>query len=267
MIFTKVLGLNGEQRPTASASGITAQTMEIGATINNVVVTGTFIDGYWKNEEDWKNSFSPEGKQMYGCIAQTYEFTGMVEQEASTIRTATINDYMIEQGNNNVTCKIVFSGSNEVPVNQNGAALEEGTVSDTTHYKPQPASSVTATTATIKGDFYYWIGYTAKKGDGMVRADIENPETFTIKKQGFVGSGATYATQFNTPHENYVTVIVPKTVQLRHVEDSFGNDVTANFTSYEIDGGLIGKDRQLYLVYQEKATAGSGLERKNFMFS
>jgi len=137
MIFTKVLGLEGCNNPSASISDIPNTTMEVGYVYSGSA-TATFNDGSWKNEEGWKNEYSGnKSTQAYGCICDTYKFTGMgVDDTATASNTAIIDNYTINKGNNNVKVIINHKASVNTPVNQNGISLTAGDVNDTTTYKP-----------------------------------------------------------------------------------------------------------------------------------
>lgn len=266
MIFTKVLGLDGATAPKATISGITAATYEVGTILSDITVTGDYVDGQWDNEEDWKNSYSDnKAYQPYGTTAQTYAFSGMTTVAAQASNTTTISNYVVAKGAQKVTVTVTNNNSQNVPVNQVGTALTSGSINNTTTYKPYTASSVTANSATITGDYKYWIGYTTVSGDALTRTDVEE---MTIKSTGWAGSGVSYLTDasdkaYNTPEKNYVTIIVPSTMTLKTVADSFGNDVTANFTLYENANINLNGVTVTCNVYQEEAVAGAGLDRKN----
>lgn len=264
MIFTKVLGLDGATAPKAGISGISTTTKEVGEVISSITVTASYTDGHWDNEDDWKNSYSGnQPYQLYGTSAQTYAFSGMKSVAAQAGNSITITNYEVQYGNQSETVTIVNNNSQNVPVNQNGVALQEGSANTTTTYKPYTAANVSATTSNIKGDYKYWIGYTTTPAAELTRAIVISDLTTNT---GWAGSEVKYlteagATPYNTPQNSYATFIVPKGMTLKTVDDSFGNSVVANFTATDITG--IALDNKVYTVYQEYAAAGAGIDRKN----
>ena len=262
MIFTKVRGLSGAKAPSGSISGITASTMEVGATLGEAKpVTAGFTDGYWINEESWKNSYSNnKDTQPYGSTATNYAFSGMVSGSGTSNTITVPANYIIVKGTNKVQVVISNTNSTNVPVNESGTALIAGSVNDTEHYKPYTGANITVSSAIITGDYKYWIGYTATKAADITREIADKDLTI---KTGWAGTSVVYQDLYNTPEKNYVTFIVPKTMTLQTVNDSFGNDVTANFHQpTEVKG--LGEDSEVvYNIYQEWAEAGAGLDRKN----
>ncbi len=260
MIFTKIRGLEGANAPQGSISGITAATMEVGTELGSAkTVTAGFTDGSWKNEESWKNSYSGnQTTQPYGSTATNYAFSGMVSGSGASNTITVPADYVIVKGANTVTVEITNTNSTNVPVNEAGTALKAGSANDTEHYKPYTAANITKTSAVIKGDYRYWIGYTTTPAAEITRAIADSDLRF---KTGWAGNGVICQEQYNTPQNNYATFIVPKGMTLKAVTDSFNNDVLANFTATDVNG--LGADSKVYTVYQEYAAAGSGIDRKN----
>ena len=260
MIFTKIRGLEGATAPSGSISGITAATMEVGAELGSAItVTAGYTDGSWKNEESWKNSYSDnKSTQPYGSTATNYAFSGMVSGSGATNTVTVPVDYVIVKGDNKVQVVITNTNSTNVPVNEAGTALIAGSVNDTVHYKPYIAANITKTSAVIKGDYRYWIGYTETPAAEITRA-IANSD-LTIKT-GWSGSEVVCEEQYNSPRNSYATFIVPKGMTLKTVADSFNNDVVANFTATDVNG--LGADSKVYTVYQEYAAASAGIDRKN----
>lgn len=260
MIFTKIRGLEGATAPSGSISGITAATMEIGAELGSAkTVTAGFADGSWKNEESWKNSYSDnKSTQPYGSTATNYVFSGMVSGSGESNTITVPADYIIKEGDNKVQVVITNTNSTNVPVNEAGTALIAGSVNDTEHYKPYTAANITKTTAVIKGDYRYWIGYTETPAAEITRAIADSDLTF---KTGWAGTGVVCQDQYNSPQNSYATFIVPKGMTLKEVTDSFNNDVVANFTATDVNG--LGADSKVYTVYQEYAAASAGIDRKN----
>lgn len=270
MIFTKVLGLKSSATaPSVSITGITKDTKEVGELYSGTV-TATFSDGRWNNEDDWANENSGNKTyQPYGCTAKSYSFSGM--SCSASNNTATITQYPIVKGTNRVSVTVAYNASTNTPVNQNGVGLKEGTENSTTTFKPQVDSSTASVyTNTITGDYKYWIGYTAIPAANLTREDILDPEKFTIVTDGFTGTSISYLNEassmpYNTPEGNYVTFIVPNTVSLQTVTDSFNNDVSDRFSETDKTGiGL--KTTQSYRIYQEEAVASAGLDRKKITF-
>lgn len=261
MIFTKIRGLEGANAPSGSISGITATTMEVGAKLGTAkTITASFADGSWKNEESWKNSYSAnQSTQPYGSTATNYAFSGMVSGTGTSNTITVPADYVIVKGANTVTVVISNTNSTNIPVNEAGAALKAGSVNDTEHYKPYTGgNNITRTTAVIKGDYKYWIGYTTTPAAEITRAIADSDLTF---KTGWAGTGVVCQDQYNTPQNSYATFIVPKGMTLKEVTDSFNNDVVANFTATDVNN--LGADSKVYTVYQEYAAAGVGIDRKN----
>lgn len=260
MIFTKIRGLEGANAPSGSISGITATTMEVGVELGTAkTITASFTDGSWKNEESWKNSYSGnQTTQLYGSTATNYAFSGMVSGTGTSNTITVPADYVIVKGANTVTVVITNTNSTNVPVNEAGTALKAGSVNDTEHYKPYIAVNITKTSAVIKGDYKYWIGYTATPAAEITRAIADSDLTF---KTGWAGTGIICQDQYNTPQNSYATFIVPKGMTLKEVTDSFNNDVVANFTATDVNN--LGADSKVYTVYQEYAAAGVGIDRKN----
>jgi hypothetical protein len=260
MIFTKIRGLEGATAPSGSISGITATTMEVGAELgSDITVTAKFTDGSWKNEESWKNSYSGnQTTQPYGSTATNYAFSGMVSGSGASNTVTVPADYVIVKGDNKIQVVITNTNSTNVPVNEAGTALIAGSVNDTEHYKPYTAANITKTTAVIKGDYKYWIGYTETPASELTRAIADSDLTI---KTGWAGSEVVCEEQYNSPRNSYATFIVPKGMTLKTVTDSFNNDVVANFTATDVNG--LGADSKVYTVYQEYAAASAGIDRKN----
>lgn len=260
MIFTKIRGLEGANAPQGSISGITAATMEVGTELGSAkTVTAGFTDGSWKNEESWKNSYSGnQTTQPYGSTATNYAFSGMVSGSGASNTITVPADYVIVKGDNKVQVVITNTNSTNIPINEAGTALKAGSVNDTEHYKPYTAANITKTSAVIKGDYRYWIGYTTTPAAEITRAIADSDLRF---KTGWAGNGVVCQDQYNTPQNSYATFIVPKGMTLKAVTDSFNNDVLANFTATDVNG--LGADSKVYTVYQEYAAAGSGIDRKN----
>lgn len=259
MIFTKIRGLEGATAPSGSISGITAATMEVGAELGSAItVTAGYTDGSWKNEESWKNSYSDnKSTQPYGSTATNYAFSGMVSGSGASNTVTVPADYVIVKGDNKVQVVITNTNSTSVPVNEAGTALIAGSVNDTEHYKPYTAANITKTTAVIKGDYRYWIGYTTVEAANITRAIADSDLTV---KTGWAGNEVTCVDEYTSPQDTYVTFIVPKGMTLKEVTDSFNNDVVANFTATDVNG--LGADSKVYTVYQEFVNAES-LKRKN----
>lgn len=260
MIFTKIRGLAGANEPSGSISGITETTMEVGTELGSAkTITVSFTDGSWKNEESWKNSYSAnQTTQPYGSTATNYVFSGMVSGSGTSNSITVPANYVIVEGDNKIQVVITNTNSTNVPVNEAGIVLKDGNVNDTEHYIPYTAANITKTSAVIKGDYKYWIGYTATPAAEITRAIADNDLTF---KTGWAGTGVDCQEQYNTPQNNYATFIVPKGMTLKAVTDPFNNDVTTNFTAKDINN--LGADSKVYTVYQEYAAASVGINRKN----
>lgn len=260
MIFTKIRGLEGANAPFGSISGIPATTMEVGAKLgSSITVTAGFADGSWKNEGSWKNSYSGNQPiQPYGSTATNYTFSGMVSGSGATNTIIVPADYIIVKDNNNVQVVITNTNSSNVPVNEAGENLKIGSNNDTEHYIPYIATNITKTSATIKGDYKYWIGYTTIEAKNITRAIADRDLKF---KTGWAGTNVVCQEQFNSPQNSYATFIVPKGMTLKEVTDSFNNDVVANFTATDVNE--LGADSKVYTVYQEYAAASVGIDRKN----
>ena len=260
MIFTKIRGLEGANAPSGSISGITATTMEVGVELGSAkTVTAGFADGSWKNEESWKNSYSSnQPTQPYGSTVTNYAFSGMVSGSGASNTITVPANYVIVKGDNKVQVVITNTNSTNVPVNEAGEELIAGSVNDTEHYKPYTAANITKTSAVIKGDYRYWIGYTETPAAEITRAIADSDLTF---KTGWAGSEVVCEEQYNSPRNSYATFIVPKGMTLKEVTDSFNNDVVANFTATDVNG--LGADSKVYTVYQEYAAASAGIDRKN----
>ena len=260
MIFTKIRGLEGANAPSGSISGITATTMEVGVELGSAkTVTAGFTDGSWKNEESWKNSYSSnQPTQPYGSTVTNYAFSGMVSGSGASNTITVPANYVIVKGDNKVQVVITNTNSTNVPVNEAGEELIAGSVNDTEHYKPYTAANITKTSAVIKGDYRYWIGYTETPAAEITRAIADSDLTF---KTGWAGSEVVCEEQYNSPRNSYATFIVPKGMTLKEVTDSFNNDVVANFTATDVNG--LGADSKVYTVYQEYAAASAGIDRKN----
>ena len=264
MIFTKIRGLEGANAPTGSISGITATTMEVGVELGSAkTVTAGFADGSWKNEESWKNSYSGnQPTQPYGSTATNYAFSGMVSGSGASNTITVPADYVIKEGDNKVQVVITNTNSTNVPVNEAGTALIAGSVNDTEHYKPYTAANITKTSAVIKGDYKYWIGYTETPAAEITRAIADSDLTF---KTGWAGTGVVCEEQYNSPQNSYATFIVPKGMTLKEVKDSQGNPVP--LTKFVVTDINIGIDGATYTAYQEYAAAGSGIDRKEIILN
>lgn len=260
MIFTKVRGLASAKAPSGSISGITASTKEVGARLgSDTPITAGFTDGYWINEESWKNTHSNnKDTQPYGSTATNYAFSGMVSGSGASNTITVPADYIIVKGNNKVQVEITNTNSTNVPVNEAGTNLKSGNANNTEYYKPYTAANIIVSTAIITGDYKYWIGYTTTPAAEITRAIADKDLTI---KTGWAGTEVAYQGQYNAPQNSYATFIVPEGMTLKTVTDSFNNDVTANFTKTNVNG--LGADSKVYTVYQEYAVAGAGIDRKN----
>lgn len=263
MIFTKILGLSGSTEPSLTISGISGGTKEVGEVLTNLTASVTYKDGSWKNEESWqKNGIGPN--QPYGTSALTYSFNGLdISVGPQSGNSVSIPSYQIIKGSQSLNVTVTNTNSVNVPVNQALQQLEVGTSNTTTTYKPYvaPIAGISKPSSVYVGDYKYWIGYTDKVAEELTRNDIGN-QSSGKQSYGWAGNSVSYATLFNSPTQTYVTFVVPKGLTLKTVEDSFGNDVVANFVRTDVTGlGLIQSDE--FTVYQEWAEAGAGLDRKN----
>lgn len=234
MIFNKVLGLSGAQAPTTSISGITTATKEVGDTYSGTV-TATFNDGYWKNEESWtKSGIGPN--QPYGCTATGYTFGGTITGTQNE-NVLTITDYVVKSGTQDVTCKSAYTASVNVPVKQDLTELESGTANDSTHYKPQAASTTSAATSSnITGEYYYFEGEVASQ------AAVEALDRAAV----FAGTKNFESVSSQKTFSQFLYIAVPsnKTVE---VYDAMGSAVVPE--TGKVTNVALGLSSQLYNIY------------------